>query len=78
MGVKILKFFDPDADPEVFLNPGSGNETIRIRDKKMNSGSATLTDGRYYLSDKIGVLVQAAGLGIKDHHSPTPSPSSLR
>ncbi len=39
------------------------------------------TDRRYlnYLSDKIGVLVQAAGLGIKDYHSPTPTPStSLR
>jgi hypothetical protein len=40
--VKILKFFDADQDPGIFLslNPGSGMEKIRIRDK--HPGSATL------------------------------------
>ncbi len=41
-GVKVLKFFDVDADPGIFLtlDPGSGMEKIRIRDK--HPGSATL------------------------------------
>ena len=32
--VKILKFFDVDADPGIFLtlDPGTGMEKIRIRD----------------------------------------------
>ncbi len=39
--VKILKFFDADADPGIFLtlDPGSGMGKIRIRDK--HPGSAT-------------------------------------
>ncbi len=39
--VKILKFFDTDSDPGIFLtlDPGSEMEKIRIRDKHL--GSAT-------------------------------------
>jgi hypothetical protein len=46
-GVKILKFFDADADPGIFLtlDPGSGMEKIRVWDK--HPGSATL-DLNYY------------------------------
>jgi hypothetical protein len=42
-GVKILTFFDADADPGIFLtlDPRSGMEKIRIRDK--HPGSATLS-----------------------------------
>ncbi len=43
---KILQFFDTDTDPDpgIFftLDPGSGMEKIRIRDK--HPGSATLVD----------------------------------
>jgi hypothetical protein len=44
-GVKILKFFDADADSGSgnLFNPGYGNEKIRIRDK--HPGSATLLRG---------------------------------
>jgi hypothetical protein len=40
--VKILKFFDADADPGILLtlDPGSGMERIQIRDK--HAGFATL------------------------------------
>jgi hypothetical protein len=43
--VKILKFFDADADPGIFLSldPGSGMKKIRIQDKQ--PGSATLLRG---------------------------------
>jgi hypothetical protein len=43
--VKILKFFDVDLGSGIFLtlDPGSGLEKIRIRDK--HPGSATLAVG---------------------------------
>jgi hypothetical protein len=45
--VKILTFFDGDADPGIFLtmDPGSGMEKIRIRDK--HPGSATLENSKH-------------------------------
>jgi hypothetical protein len=39
--VKILKLFDADADPGILLtlDPGSGMEKTRIRDKHPGSGN---------------------------------------
>jgi hypothetical protein len=52
-GVKILKFFDADADPGIFLtlDPGSGMEKIWIRDK--HPGSATLTYKLLFLATDL-------------------------
>jgi hypothetical protein len=51
-GVKILKFFDEDADPGIFLtlDPGSVMEKFGsgIRDKHL--GSATLANMENYYS----------------------------
>jgi hypothetical protein len=65
--VKILKFFDVDPGSGIFLtlNPGSGLEKIRIRDK--HPGSATLavgTAGRkesFHVMCAINLVMRADG-----------------
>ncbi len=50
--VNILKFFDADADPGIFLtlDPGSGMEKNRIRDK--HPGSARLNSSPFWSKKK--------------------------
>ncbi len=51
--VNILKFFDADADPGIFLtlDPGSGMEKNRIRDK--HPGSATLNPSPFWSKKSV-------------------------
>jgi hypothetical protein len=53
--VKILKFFDADADPDsgifLTLDPGSGTDKLQIRDK--HPGSATLLKSLFILMETM-------------------------
>jgi hypothetical protein len=57
--VKILKFFDADADPGILIDPGSGMEKIRHRDK--HPGSATLVPV-VHIKAKSCLIVAMCGL----------------